>query len=73
MEAAVGLDDGPCMSGLGSVALGGAGGRRWSWWHHPACRRRALSFFADELVSAAGTRHLFATTAHALAALPGHP
>ena len=62
MEAAAGLDDGPCMPGLGSVALGGAGGRRWSWCQPPACRRRALGFFADDLVSAAGTRHLFATT-----------
>ena len=52
MEAAAGLDDGPCMSGLSSVAPGGAGGRRWSWCHHPACRRRALGFLADDLVSA---------------------
>ena len=62
MEAAAGLDDAPCMPGLGSVAPGGAGGRRWSWWQHPACRRRALGFLADDLVSAAGTRHLVATT-----------
>ena len=62
MEAAAGLDDGPCMPGLGPVALGGAGGRRWSWWHHPACRRRALGFFADELVSAARYLQIVATT-----------
>ena len=62
MEAAAGLDDGPCMPGLGSVALGGAGSRRWSWWHHPACRRRALGFFADDLVSAARYLQIVATT-----------
>ena len=52
MEAAARLDGGPCMPDLGSVAPGGAGGRRWSWWQHPACRRRALGFLADDLVSA---------------------
>ena len=62
MEAAAGLDDGPCMPGLGSVALGGAGGRRWSWWHHPACRRRALGFLADDLVSAERYQQIVATT-----------
>ena len=48
MEAAARLDDRPYMPGLGSVAPGGAGGRRWSWWQHPACR---LGFLADDLVS----------------------
>ena len=62
MEAAAGLDDGPCMPGLGSVALGGAGGRRWSWWHHPACRRRALGFLADDLFSALRYPQIVATT-----------
>ena len=62
MEAASGLDDGSCMPGLGSVAPGGAGGRRWSWCHHPACRRRALGFLADDLVSAARYQQIIATT-----------
>ena len=62
MEAASGLDDGSCMPGLGSVAPGGAGGRRWSWWHHPACRRRALGFLADDLVSAERYQQIVATT-----------
>ena len=51
MEAAAGLDDGPCMPGLGSVALGGAGGRRWSWCQPPACRRRVSASSADDFVS----------------------
>ena len=61
MEAALGLDGGSCMPGLGSVAPGGAGGWRWSWWHHPPCLGDAHGFFADELFCAAGTRHLVAT------------
>ena len=51
MEAALGLDDGSCMPGLGSVAPGGAGGRRWSWWQHPACRPRVSASSADDFVS----------------------
>ena len=51
MEAAAGLDDGPCMSGFGSVAPGGAGSRRWSWWQHPACRPRVSASSADDFVS----------------------
>ena len=62
MEAAAGLDDVPCMPDLGSVAPGGAGGRRWSWCQHPACRRRALGFLADDLVSAERYQQIVATT-----------
>ena len=51
MEAAAGLDDGPCMTGLGSVALGGAGGRRWSWCQPQACRRHVSASSANDFVS----------------------
>ena len=62
MEAAAGLDDVPCMPDLGSVAPGGAGGRRWSWCQHPACLGDALGFFADELMRTIRYLQIVATT-----------
>ena len=62
MEAAAGLDDGPYMPDLGSVAPGGAGGRRWSWCQHPACLGDALGFFADELMRTIRYLQIVATT-----------
>jgi hypothetical protein len=73
MEAVAGLDDGPFMPGLGSVAPGGAGDRRWSWCQPPACRRRVSGIFADDLSSAVGTRHLVATTGSRAGRTPQTP
>jgi hypothetical protein len=73
MEAAAGLDDSPYMPDLGSVAPGGAGGRRWSWCQHPACLGDALGFFADVRFAAPRYPQIVATTGSRAGRTPQTP